>query len=79
MRGAPALGMRPSTSLGTNEVGALHRANGLNAALKRPFVPSEVEGRWHELNADLGAILKNPFVPSEVEGRWHGFNAGGRA
>jgi hypothetical protein len=43
--------VRPSTSLETNEGGTGHSAEALGAGPKGPFVPSEVEGRSHGLDA----------------------------
>ena len=41
--------------LGTNEIRARHGAGGIGAGLNHPFVPSEVEGRWHRVDAEGGA------------------------
>jgi predicted GIY-YIG superfamily endonuclease len=46
-----AHGSRPSTSLGTNEVGALHKPSKLNWT-PTSFVPSEVEGRRTSASAN---------------------------
>ncbi|HEY7811123.1 MAG TPA: glutamine-hydrolyzing carbamoyl-phosphate synthase small subunit [Allosphingosinicella sp.] len=45
-------GGRPSTSLGTNEVGGAPSSAGASASQQQPFVPSEVEGRTSDSEQD---------------------------